>query len=944
MSSKKLLLIGWDAADWKVIHPLLDSGKMPHLYSLIKKGGMGNLASLRPELSPMLWTSIATGKRPYKHGILGFTEPGPDGKGMRPVTNLSRKTKTIWNILNQNGYRSLVVGWWPSHPAEPINGVMVSNHYQRAHSPYGSPWPMPAGAIHPARLNKNLAALRVHPQEVDPGLMQLFVPALATVDQKKDPRIESLAKIIADATTINRAATALMHHEEWDFAAVYFDAIDHFCHGFMNYHPPYLSWVKKEDYQLYKEVVVSGYIFHDILLGSLLAETDKDTTIILVSDHGFHSDHLRPARIPGEPAGPAAQHRPYGIVVVSGPAMKKDELLYGSSLLDICPTILSLFDLPVADDMDGKVLVTAFVESPDVEHIPSWDDVPGEDGSHPSTSFVDPLESSEAINRLVELGYIEKPDRDQKKAAEHAKREIHYNLARSYMDAGLHGEALSLLTELIEQWPDEYRFGIELAHCYQATGCPAMSRPILSDIFARKKRHVKEAEEELKNLRKEIALAVTNEEKREELQQRIPSLLQKASQNPYGISYLLGVACHAEGDCAKALAYFDRAEKGNLVSAPLFVQKGSVYEELKQWGTAEKQYQRALSIDAENTDAMLGLCRLKLAGRQDKEAAHQALDIIALRYHSPLAHFYLGCALHRLGRLSDAIQALELAVRQNPNIPEAYHRLAYIYSKRLQLSEKATFYKGMAKEARQRIRLLKKGLLASTSEMGRPVSELFGSQSHQAPGEEQKPMALDEIEQTIVVVSGLPRSGTSMVMQMLAAGGFPVLTDRMRGADEDNPKGYFEYEGVKGLSGDNSWLLGHGGKAVKIIAPLLPFLPMTDALQYRIVFVERNLDEILLSQEKMLLAGSEKRKRTPQPLLRNGFFRQVEKIKALNAAHGIPVLYVQHHDCINSPSAVAVRINLFLGGLLDETAMVGVVDASLYRNRKEGMQVSLGKV
>ena len=478
MKAGKVLLIGWDAADWKVIHPLLDDGKMPNLHKLIENGVMGNLASLRPELSPMLWTSLATGKRPYKHGILGFTEPGPDGQGMRPVTNLSRKTKTLWNILHQCGYRSLVVGWWPSHPAEPINGVMVSNHYQRAGRAHGAPWPVQKGTIHPSRLIKNLAELRVHPQELDPGLMQLFVPDLASVDQDKDRRIESIAKIIADATTINRAATALMHHEEWDFAAVYFDAIDHFCHGFMEYHPPQLSWVRNGDYQLYKQVVESGYIFHDILLGSMLAETDEETTVILVSDHGFHSDHLRPARIPGEPAGPAAQHRPYGVVVVSGPGTRKDELLYGSSLLDICPTILSLFDLPVADDMDGKPLVNAFSNHLNIQYIPSWDDVPGEDGSHPPSMSTDPLETNEAINRLVELGYIERPDSDQEKAAAHATREIQYNLAKSYIDAGLHGEALSILLELTEQWPDEFRFGIELAHCYQAIGDPAMAMPI----------------------------------------------------------------------------------------------------------------------------------------------------------------------------------------------------------------------------------------------------------------------------------------------------------------------------------------------------------------------------------------------------------------------------------------------------------------------------------
>ena len=170
----KVLLIGWDAADWKIIHDLVDAGKMPNMARIIEEGTIGNLATLYPELSPMLWTSIATGKRPFKHGILGFTEPEPQGAGIRPITNVSRKTKAIWNILSQAGKKCNIVGWWPSHPAEPINGVMISNHYQRAVAPHGKPWPVRPGTIYPERLIRNLAALRVHPQELDVGLIMNF--------------------------------------------------------------------------------------------------------------------------------------------------------------------------------------------------------------------------------------------------------------------------------------------------------------------------------------------------------------------------------------------------------------------------------------------------------------------------------------------------------------------------------------------------------------------------------------------------------------------------------------------------------------------------------------------------------------------------------------------------------------------------------------------------
>ena len=99
-NNRKVLVIGWDAADWRVIEPMLAENKMPNLARFMEDGVHGNISTLNPALSPMLWTSIATGKRPFKHGIHGFTEPMPDGSGVRPITNISRNTKAIWNILN----------------------------------------------------------------------------------------------------------------------------------------------------------------------------------------------------------------------------------------------------------------------------------------------------------------------------------------------------------------------------------------------------------------------------------------------------------------------------------------------------------------------------------------------------------------------------------------------------------------------------------------------------------------------------------------------------------------------------------------------------------------------------------------------------------------------------------------------------------------------------
>ena len=543
--SGKVLLIGWDAADWKIIHRLVDGGKMPNMAGFIEEGVMGNLATLSPKLSPMLWTSIATGKRPFKHGILGFTEPDPHSGGIRPVSNISRKTRTIWNILSQTGRKCVVVGWWPSHPVEPINGVMVSNHYQRAVSPYGKPWPMKAGTVHPERLARNLAELRLHPQELEVGLVMNFVPGLAGIDQEKDRRIENLARIISDCTTINRAATAIMHHEPWDFTAVYYDSIDHFGHGFMNYHPPRLPWVDEKDFELYKNVVDSGYIYHDILLGTLLDKAGPETTVIIVSDHGFHSDHLRPRSIPREPAGPAVQHRPYGIMAVKGPGIKRDEIIYGASLLDICPTILAVMGLPVGEDMDGKPLINIFESPPDIKTIPCWDEVAGNDGGHPRDTVIDPVEAKEAIEQLIEVGYIDRPDENAEKAADECIRELRYNEARAYMDAGFYIKAIPILEEILEKWPDEYRFGIHLVSCYQTMERIRDARVLLEEIFQRKRKNARKAAKELKEYREKLKDGKPEEPSREE-QRRLRNLRGGGLKEflcdgvPYGRSSLCG--------------------------------------------------------------------------------------------------------------------------------------------------------------------------------------------------------------------------------------------------------------------------------------------------------------------------------------------------------------------------------------------------------------------
>ena len=184
----------------------------------------------------------------------------------------------------------------------------------------------------------------------------------------------------------------------------------------------------------------------------------------------------------------------------------------------------------------------------------------------------------------------------------------------------------------------------------------------------------------------------------------------------------------------------------------------------------------------------------------------------------------------------------------------------------------------------------------------------------------------------ITIVSGLPRSGTSMMMKMLEAGGVQVLTDRIRTADEDNPKGYYEFERVKQIETDKAWLPEAQGKAVKMVGALLRHLP-SDYV-YNIVFMRRHIEEILASQRQMLIRRGEPTDRVSDERMAKLFQRHLDQLEAWLAEQpNMEVLYVHYSDILAEPVEQAVRVNQFLGGNLDQDKMAAIVDPSLYRQR-----------
>jgi tetratricopeptide (TPR) repeat protein len=503
---------------------------------------------------------------------------------------------------------------------------------------FDKPWPLTPDCIHPAELRDTFADLRVHPGEIGQAEILSFVPRAAEIDQEKDTRLASLAKILAENCSIHNAATWILDKEQWDFMAVYYDGIDHVCHGFMNFHPPRQEGIPEKEFEIYKEVVNGIYKFHDMMLQRLLQLAGPDTTVLLVSDHGFHSDHLRPRYMPKAGPAPAVGHRPMGIICMAGQHLRQDERVYGANLLDITPTVLTLLGLPVADDMDGRVLVEAFDQAPPVEKIPSWEEVPGECGMHPEDRRVDPATAQAMLQRLVDLGYVQAPGEDQAKAVEVCLLESKFNLAQVYLDSYRPTQALAILEELRNKKPDEIRFALHLGQCYLDLGRLADARAILEPLTQRGKQ-------------------------------------------PWA-DWLMGLILFEEGSLEAALMHLSRAAEAEPRLPDLHIRLGSTYLRMRRFDEAEQSFRKAISIDPDSPDAHLGLARICLRSRQNQQAAEEALTAVGLQHLLPLGHFYLGVALARLHQLDRAEIAFRTALTMAPGMINAHRWLIALYRHR----------------------------------------------------------------------------------------------------------------------------------------------------------------------------------------------------------------------------------------------------------------------
>lgn len=896
---KKLLLIGWDAADWEHINPLLDQGLLPNLEKFINQGVMGNLATLQPVLSPILWNSAATGKQAFKHGVLGFSEPDKHNGGARPSSSYTRTCKAIWNILSQNDYKCNVVNWWASHPAEKINGCVISNLINGVK--FGIDGPIVSeGVVHPAEKSKFYGQFKVHPRELTSEQICAFIPDADKLNQDEDSRLYSFAETLAETLTTHSVATAVMEAEEWDFMAVYYTCIDHFAHGFMPYHPPKLPWISDQDFQIFKDVFKGAYRFSDMMLERLLQFTDEDTTVILCSDHGFHSGQRRPRITPREPAGPTVWHRDLGVFLMKGPNIKKDERIYGANLIDITPTILTALDLPIGQDMDGRPLLDVFIDPPEVQTITSWEDVPGDDGMHTEEVPLSPQEADELMQQMIALGYVDNPAGDKQQQYEDAEIECKYNLGLNYLSACQWDLALQQMEDCARRAPWETRFILHLVHCYQYCGYLRQAIQVIESAF------------DLSKPRNIFAQTVWCE-------------------------------CHIDlgNRSQKILDMLQRVEQ-QIANRPGFMNRvAKSYVRLRMWSDAQRAYEKAVQMHPSNAEALQGLARIFCKQGLNQETADAALAAVGQVYRLPQSHLYLGIAMARSDNTDRAVQALKTALQFSPDFVSAHRWLAAVYRSQLKDNEMADFHIHKASHYSNLQAQLKKPQ-KDRREILLDIPEFPDEAERTRILDLRRPIPVDPRKPSgkeFVLVSGLPRSGTSMMMQMLQAGGMDVKTDGQRKADVDNPKGYYEWEEIKQIVSRHSVLdePGLDSKAIKCVSTLLGNLPYRHS--YKILYMVRPIDQLIASQAEMIdRLGTQVVDSTDDEMA--GFLEQHRDAAFawMTWNPRVEFLEVDYPMLVESPEKILPEIAAFLGSqrLPNPDAMLSVIDKSLYRKKTAG--------
>jgi tetratricopeptide (TPR) repeat protein len=484
---------------------------------------------------------------------------------------------------------------------------------------------MPPQCVHPEADRDAIAALRVAASEVDRHALRGYVAGEASSIDPEDGRLRrALATHVAQARSVHAIGMHLLMRDEWDCMMIFHDLIDALGHHFMEHSPPRMRHIPLERFNRFSGVMAAAYCEQDRMLGEMLAAAGPDTTVIILSDHGFHSGESRPVM-----SGPAMTgdrldaeamwHRPIGMLAMAGPGIKAGAAPAHPGLLDIAPTAMALMGVAAGEDMPGRVLAESLAGSPPAR-VGSWDDIAGDAGMHPPDARQDPFEQHAAIQQLVELGYMQALPEGVQARIEHVRRECQFNLAVTLSTTGRLGDAIPVFQSLLDASPDNVRYALSLADCLHRAGrfeeCAAAVRPMLPQ------------DKDDRPLHLTMAIALT-----------FAGRFEEAATVTDGLRSDDADGCAGIGDLCVMQRRADAAER---------------------W------YRRALKLNGRHWRSHAGLAQAALLRDRLEACANHCMDAAGIDPQAWTPHYLLGVALAWYGDLPNALQSFRLAAQINP--------------------------------------------------------------------------------------------------------------------------------------------------------------------------------------------------------------------------------------------------------------------------------------
>lgn len=447
-ASSRVIVLAIDGVDPHTVDLLMSEGRMPNFAKMRREGAYAPLTSELPLLSPVIWTTVATGKRPDQHRIGHFTAVNPQTGEQLPVTSQMRKAKALWNILSESEKSVVVAGWWATWPAESVNGAIVSDHlaYHFLFKEGVTGGAVDAtGKTFPPELLAEVTPLVVRPQSVGLDVVSRYLDVTqADLDRPFDfhDRVAHFRWAWGTSETYKKIGLHLWDSRKPDVLMVYIEGVDSTSHLFGHlFRAKGLAGDLADQQRKYGRAVEEMYVHIDALVGEYMKAMDDRTTLVVLSDHGFELGKLHddPTMTQELTRVTEKSHRLRGILYMYGHGVKRTTI-DRPSIVDVAPTILALTGLPAAMDMPGRALDEA-LEAPVPVRIASYESGGASQGT---TTVADAKVDPEVLEKLRSLGYINatSPGGDA-------------SLAAVLFEQGRYQEAVDAYAKLVAESPDK---------------------------------------------------------------------------------------------------------------------------------------------------------------------------------------------------------------------------------------------------------------------------------------------------------------------------------------------------------------------------------------------------------------------------------------------------------------------------------------------------------